>query len=789
MTPEASATVSPAPSASEPPIITSPELALDGQDGDGALPGGFGGVAVAEEASVEELRQQLAETQASVRGALQAQIEGRSRRARRAGAGRTKPTKRALPNIEEALASLEATGDGEDTQQRIEEARRQIEAIDAEVETLDATIASLEAGRLPDDERAAKIAALSEEVSSLDASIAAIEGSEAYKLLQLAADEDAYAQQYAMLSEARAQLAAGLAQLDGVLSKLEEGIIPGGFIEGVDEDTSIEDARAALTSARSQALSAFASAESQLSSADAELAEARSEFYEQRDAALEDAGLDGVITMEMVSAMIGAQNFSMPAGYVGQGEESYMVRVGDEFSSLNELKSMRLFSLGMESVDVVSLSDVATVEIVDNADEVFTKVNGEDGMLLSFQKQSNQSTADVAGRITEELNALSKEYEGLSFVELMNQGDYIDIVIDSVLANLLWGAALAVLVLLLFLLDFRPTLIIALSIPISVVIAFVAMYFTGITLNVLSLSGLALGIGMLVDNSIVAIENIYRLHNEEGVPVLRACVEGVKQISGALMASTLTTVCVFLPVVFVQGITRDLFSDIGLTITYSLLASLLVAMTVVPTMSAAVLKRSKPHKERFEVVRRGYAKLLRGALKAKVLVLLLAVALLGYSVWETMQMSMSFMPEVSSPQMNATLSFAEDMTEEQKESAAMQLMDGMLGVPSVEAVGMTSGSMMGIGGGEDGLGESLTYYIIVDEAMERSNAEIGADISALAAREGLEVSVQTSSMDISMLSGDGISINIAGDDLQTLRQAASGSRGDRPRRGGRRRSL
>ena len=394
-------------------------------------------------------------------------------------------------------------------------------------------------------------------------------------------------------------------------------------------------------------------------------------------------------------------------------------------------------------------------------------------MLLSFQKQSNQSTADVAGRITEELSALSGEYEGLTFVELMNQGDYIDIVIDSVLSNLLSGAALAILVLLLFLLDFRPTLIIALSIPISVVIAFVAMYFTGITLNVLSLSGLALGIGMLVDNSIVSIENIYRLHNEEGVPVLRACVEGVKQISGALIASTLTTVCVFLPVVFVQGITRDLFSDIGLTITYSLLASLLVAMTVVPTMSAAVLKRSKPHKERFESVRRGYAKLLRGALKAKVLVLLLAVALLGYSVWETAKMSMSFMPEVSSPQMNATLAFAEDMSEQEKESAAMELMEGMLSVPSVEAVGMTSGSMMGIGGGEEGLGESLTYYIIVDEAMERSNAEIGADISALGAQAGLDVTVQTSSMDISMLSGEGISINIEGDDLTLLRQAAS----------------
>ena len=767
----AAPTASPLPSgeATQPPFISSPSLTRG--EGGGMIAQLFGGAAVAEEVPVETLREQLAEAQAAL-AAVEAQL-GEREAARAEQTQALELDKARLAEYRDTLASLEASGTGEDTQERIAEAQRQIDAIDAELDELDATIAALEAGQLPDEERQAKIAALTEEIAALETSIAAIEDSEAYRMLLLATDEDAYNQQYAALSAAQAQLSAGLAQLDGMLAKLESGIIPGGMIEGVDEDTSIEDARAALSSARSQALSAFASAESQLSSADSELAQARSEFYEQRDAALEDAGLDGVITMEMVSAMIGAQNFSMPAGYVGEGDASYMVRVGDEFSSLNELKNMRLFSLGMETVDVVSLSDVASVEITDNAEDVFTKVNGEDGMLLSFQKQSNQSTADVAGNITAELEALSSQYEGLSFVELMNQGDYIDIVIDSVLDNLLWGAALAILVLLLFLLDFRPTLIIALSIPISVVIAFVAMYFTGITLNVLSLSGLALGIGMLVDNSIVAIENIYRLHNEEGVPVLRACVEGVKQISGALMASTLTTVCVFLPVVFVQGITRDLFSDIGLTITYSLLASLLVAMTVVPTMSAAVLKRSRPHKERFEKVRRGYAKLLRGALRAKVLVLLLAVALLGYSVWETMQMSMSFMPEVSSPQMNATLAFAEDMSEEEKETAAMKLMDGMLDVPSVEAVGMTSGSMMGIGGGEEGLGESLTYYIIVDEAMERSNEEIGADIAALGAQEGLDVSVQTSSMDISMLSGEGISINIEGDDLPTLRQAAA----------------
>ena len=168
--------------------------------------------------------------------------------------------------------------------------------------------------------------------------------------------------------------------------------------------------------------------------------------------------------------------------------------------------------------------------------------------------------------------------------------------------------------LLLFLLDWRPTAIVAISIPLSVVAAFVCMYFSGITLNILSLSGLALGVGMLVDNSIVAIENIYRLRNEENMPILHACILGVQQVGGSLFSSTLTTICVFLPIVFVEGMARDLFADMGLTIAYSLLASLFVAMTVVPAMCSFLMRHSKPHRHRiFGAIQRFYGFLLRGA--------------------------------------------------------------------------------------------------------------------------------------------------------------------------------
>ena len=371
-------------------------------------------------------------------------------------------------------------------------------------------------------------------------------------------------------------------------------------------------------------------------------------------------------------------------------------------------------------MDEVRLLDVARVELTDDRDDVFTKLNGQDGILLSMDKQSTYSTADVAKTVMDKAKALAEENPNLHVVDLMNQGEYINIIVDSVLGNLLTGGGLAILILLLFLMDFRPTITVAFSIPISVVIAFVCMYFTGITLNVLSLSGLSLGIGMLVDNSIVAIENIYRLHDEEGVPLLRACVEGVSSVSGALFSSTLTTICVFLPIVFVQGMARDLFADMGLTIAYSLLASLFVAMTVVPAMCSFLMRHSKPHRHRiFGAIQRFYGMLLRGALRFKPLVLLAALGLLAFSAMQVPKMGISFMPEVNSRQMSADLEFDPDMTEARQKEQAVAIMNDMMKIDGVESVGLMSGGtgILSSGGG-------MSYYINIDESKGLKNADL-----------------------------------------------------------------
>ena len=222
---------------------------------------------------------------------------------------------------------------------------------------------------------------------------------------------------------------------------------------------------------------------------------------------------------------------------------------------------------------------------MDNSGESYSKVNGNPAIMLSIEKQTGYSTGEVTDRVLDKFDALEKENEGLRMTVLMNQGVYIDIIVESVLQNMIFGAILAIIVLMVFLKDMKPTMVIACSIPLSVIFAIVLMYFSNISLNIISLSGLALGIGMLVDNSIVVIENIYRLRNE-GYSIRKAAVEGASQVTGAIIASTLTTVCVFAPIIFTEGITRQLFVDIALTIAFTLTASLVVALTFVPMMAS-----------------------------------------------------------------------------------------------------------------------------------------------------------------------------------------------------------
>ena len=339
-------------------------------------------------------------------------------------------------------------------------------------------------------------------------------------------------------------------------------------------------------------------------------------------------------------------------------------------------------------------------------------------------------------------------------------------IIQSVLQNLILGGILAILVLALFLRDVKPTVIIAFSIPISVLFAMVLMYFTDITLNIISLSGLALGVGMLVDNSIVVIENIYRLRNQ-GVPAAKAAVKGATQVAGAIFASTLTTICVFLPIVFTQGISRELFTDMGLTIAYSLLASLVVALTLVPAMGSTMLRKTKEKKHRwFEGFTNGYEKVLRFSLKHKIVVIAGVLALLVFAVFEAVNMGTAFMPEMDSPQMMATMEMPKEATQQEGYEMADEVMSRIGGLDDVETVGAISG---GMSMSSSSSGSTYSFYILLKEnGRTRSNAQMAELITGATQDLDCELSVSASTMDMSALGGSGISLEVKGDDVDTL---------------------
>lgn len=593
------------------------------------------------------------------------------------------------------------------------------------------------------------------------------------------------------LDDTIAEIADKISQVDGGITQIAAAV------KGLDNNTvSVNQALSEIE--KQQSLAAYQlsgglsalntkqsevnSALTQLNSAQEELKSASDELSDQKDKAKKAADMTNTVTISNVSNILTAQNFSMPAGYVSDDENiKYLVRVGDKIDGDKEMQSLALFDTGIDGISVVKLSDVADVFIADDSDEVFTKINGNSGVVFSFSKQSDAATATVSENIAKKLNSLTQENEGLHFTTLMDQGDYIDIIINSVLQNLLMGAVLAIIILYLFLRDIKPTLIVALSIPISVIFALVLMYFSGVTLNMISLSGLAIGVGMLVDNSVVVIENIYRLRNL-GVPPVKAALNGAKQVAGAIASSTLTTICVFFPIVFIEGLTRQIFMDMALTITYSLLASLIVALTLVPAMGQRMLRKVKPVKHgMFDKMLGGYEKSIRFVLKHRAIALIAAVVLLFGSMFGAVARGFSFMPNMASTELSVTVSLDDSATMDDTIDAAQNLLDTLSEYDEFETVGVMTGSttsLMGLTGSvsssDADKGSVMAYAVFKDDKVKNSESiskEIEAELQSIDGDVVVSGSSSSSSMS-AMLGDDGVSIKLYGDDLKTLQNTA-----------------
>lgn len=597
-------------------------------------------------------------------------------------------------------------------------------------------------------------------------------------LAKLQKSIDEMPKQMAAITEGKTAIASGRTQLTATKKQLRQAKkqLSQAKQQIASGQNTVAEAIAQLNSAQISATIEMAVGKAELNAGKKEIDAALEQVRAQKETAYDQADASQIITADMVKGILAAQNFSMPAGYVTEDGTDFLVRIGDKFDKTDDLNKLVILDLHIDGIDPILLSDVAEVTVIDDSDTIYAKVNGREGVMFTMQKQSGYSTGDVSKKIKEKFTALETANEDVHIIRLMDQGIYIDLVVDSVMENMISGAVLAILVLLVFLKSFRPTFVIACSIPISIMTAVVLMFFSDITLNIISLSGLALGIGMLVDNSIVVIENIYRLRSE-GYSAPKAAIEGARQVAGAIAASTLTTICVFAPIVFTKGITRQLFVDMGLTIAYSLVASLVIALTFVPMMGAGLLKNVQEKPSRFfDALQNRYAALLRGSLKVKFLVLFGAVVLLGLSGYLAISKGTAFMPEMESTQVSVSVQAPKGSTLAQTGALADEVTQRILEIPDVTDVGAmnSSGTMGGMtGGGGSSERENISMYVLLKEDKELSGEELTEQILKKTADIGCEVNVETSTMDMSALGGSGISVKIKGRELDRIKSMAA----------------
>ena len=547
--------------------------------------------------------------------------------------------------------------------------------------------------------------------------------------------------------------------------------------EALDKYEEVEVGKITAASAFGSSSAQIAAGQSALEDAEKELESSTEEYEEARDAALEAANLDSLLDLETLSNLIKAQDFQMPAGYIDENESDtdtqWLLKVGEKVESADELSEMILTHV--DGIGDITVSDIADITVIDDSDDSYCRMNGKEAVLLSIYKASTAGTSNTSKNLNNAIDELLAQNETLNANILMDQGEYISMFINSILGNMLWGAFLAVVVLIIFLRSPKPTLVVAFSIPFSLLLAVLVMYFAGISLNIMSMSGLALGIGMLVDNSIVVIENIYRLRSR-GLTAPAAAVWGARQVAGAITSSTLTTICVFLPMIFTTGTVRQFMVAFALTITFSLLASLLVAITVAPAMGSVLLKKGTPKQWGFfDTLQNGYAKILGFFLSHKWIPLGVAVGLLAFSVWGVARMGIVLLPTMSSDQIYVTVEMDESLDRDECYEKADSITDKIMAVESVESVGAMT-NLSSVFSGSFGQSENnfreVSYYLTlaedIDTESELAAAEEAID-SALSDLTDCEYEIaESGSGDMSSYMSSGLTLNIYGKDTDTL---------------------
>lgn len=487
-----------------------------------------------------------------------------------------------------------------------------------------------------------------------------------------------------------------------------------------------------------------------------------------------------------VLAIIEEQNVGGLIGVALDNGEIRMLYLGEKVKNLDDIKALPIVKSGDTVIKLADLALVDGIKYVNSNTDTYSKINNKQGIQVSFQMQTNYSITEVSNNILKRLNEISEEDENASYQIILNQGEYIEMSINTVLNNLITGGILAILILFLFLKDLKPTLIVGLSIPISVIASFMLMYFAGVSLNIVSMGGLALGIGMLVDNSIVVIENIYRLIGE-GKTKKEAAIYGAKQVAAAITSSSLTTIAVFFPIIFIEGIVAEIFMSMAYTIAFSLGASLFIALTLVPMMSSRMLNDKKPQKDGkiMTLTKNIFDKGLRFNLKHKWLTILLVFVLLFASMGIIFSKGFIMLPKTDEGTLNVNIEVDTKVEFNAKAKLTDKITEEILKLEDVETVSasINSGSFMSMMALNSSNGISMTinlkdnrkkataaYEEIITNiinSLDYSNLEKITKDDII----DLEVSAQSSTMNL--LGATGVQIKVAGPDLESLELIAS----------------
>ncbi len=482
-----------------------------------------------------------------------------------------------------------------------------------------------------------------------------------------------------------------------------------------------------------------------------------------------------------LSQIISSSNLNLPGGSVKNGEQEYSVRISGEFSDVEEIRDM---AIPLNSGEVLKLSDIAKVNLVRKELSSISRTNGEDSINLSMQKQSGKNTVQVSNLINKEVEKLIKDYPDLEIDIVLDSADFITKSINTVVKNTLFGSLFAVLILYIFLKNIRTTLIIGVSIPISLISSFILLYFNGITLNILTLGGLALAVGMLVDSAIVVLENIFRF-NSEGYSREDAAIQGASEVGMAITASTLTTVAVFIPIVFVKGVVGTIFKDFAITVTLSLLASLVVSLTLIPMLASKIMKvdprelNLKGRKlskvyiffDNIYIKLEGfYKKVLIKSLAKRRRTMILAVSIFLISILSLVTVGVEFLPATDEGNLIINVSVPPTTGIEKTDKAVMNVETLLVGIDEVETISTNiNGSNMMMMGRPAGNGGTISVVLAPLSERNRKTSEIAEEVRTLVKDiPGVEISVTQPSNTAAIGSLNPISIAIKGAELSVL---------------------